>query len=108
MARFEERFGARPCCFSVHTAQATHMMLDAIADSDGTRRQVLDNLFEAQVEGGYIGDFQIDRYGDTTLNTVAVYRIEDGKLRFETAITPAGRFACPKMRSNAGGPAAAH
>ena len=88
VARFEERFGARPCCFSVHTAQATHMMLDAIADSDGTRRQVLDNLFEAQVEGGYIGDFQIDRYGDTTLNTVAVYRIEDGKLRFETAITP--------------------
>jgi hypothetical protein len=87
-ARFEERFGARPCCFSVHTAQAAHMMLDAIADSDGSRGQVLDNLFEARVEGGYIGDFEIDRYGDTTLNTVAVYRIEDGDLRFETAITP--------------------
>jgi branched-chain amino acid transport system substrate-binding protein len=86
--RFEDRFGARPCCFSVHTAQATHMMLDAIADSDGSRAQVLENLFEAQVEGGYVGDFEIDRYGDTTLNTIAVYRIEDGKLRFETAITP--------------------
>jgi hypothetical protein len=46
------------------------------------------NLFEAHVEGGYIGDFEIDRYGDTTLNTIAVYRIEDGDLRFETAITP--------------------
>ncbi len=87
-ARFEDRFGARPCCFSVHTAQATNMMLDAIADSDGTRAQVLKNLFEANVEGGYIGDFEIDRYGDTTLNTIAVYRIEDGDLRFETAITP--------------------
>jgi branched-chain amino acid transport system substrate-binding protein len=86
--RFEERFGARPCCFSVHTAQATHMMLDAIADSDGSRGEVLENLFDAQVEGGYIGDFEFDRYGDTTLNTIAVYRIEDGDLVFETAITP--------------------
>jgi branched-chain amino acid transport system substrate-binding protein len=87
-ARFEERFGARPCCFSVHTAQATHMMLDAIAESDGSRAEVLDNLFDARVEGGYVGDFEIDRYGDTTLNTIAVYRIEGGDLRFETAITP--------------------
>ena len=87
-AEFERRFGARPCCFSVHTAQAAHMMLDAIADSDGDRRQVLENLFEASVEDGYVGDFEIDRYGDTTLNTIAVYRIEDGRLRFQTAITP--------------------
>ena len=87
-AQFEERFGARPCCFSVHTAQATHMMLDAIADSDGSRAEVLENLFEARVEGGYLSDFEIDRYGDTTLNKVAVYRIDDGQLRFETAITP--------------------
>jgi branched-chain amino acid transport system substrate-binding protein len=87
-ARFEGRFGARPCCFSVHAAQATHMMLDAIADSDGSRARVLENLFDMRVEGGYVGDFEIDRYGDTTLNTIAVYRIEDGRLRFETKITP--------------------
>jgi branched-chain amino acid transport system substrate-binding protein len=85
---FEKRFGARPCCFSVHTAQATHMMLDAIADSDGSREQVLENLFEASVDNGYVGDFEIDRYGDATLNTIAVYRIEDGRLRFQTAIRP--------------------
>jgi branched-chain amino acid transport system substrate-binding protein len=85
---FENRFGARPCCFSVHTGQATHMMLDAIADSDGSRAQVLENLFDARVEDGYIGDFEIDRYGDTTLNTIAVYRIEDGRLHFQMPITP--------------------
>jgi branched-chain amino acid transport system substrate-binding protein len=87
-AEFARRFGARPCCYSVHTAQATHMMLDAIADSDGSREKVLDNLFDARVEDGYVGDFEIDRYGDTTLNTIAVYRIEHGRLRFQTAITP--------------------
>jgi branched-chain amino acid transport system substrate-binding protein len=85
---FEQRFGARPCCFSVHTAQATHMMLDAIADSDGSRAEVLEKLFDARVEDGYIEDFEIDRYGDTTLNKIAVYRIEGGRLRFQTAITP--------------------
>jgi branched-chain amino acid transport system substrate-binding protein len=87
-AEFEDRFGARPCCFSVHAGQATHVMLDAIADSDGSRAQVLENLFDARVEDGYIGDFEIDRYGDTTLNRIAVYRIEDGRLRFQTVITP--------------------
>jgi len=87
-AEFEERFGARPCCFSVHTAETTNMMLDAIAESDGSRGQVLENLFQMRVESGYTGDFEIDRYGDTTLNTIAAYRIEDGRLRFQTAITP--------------------
>jgi branched-chain amino acid transport system substrate-binding protein len=88
-ARFEKRFGARPCCFSVHTAQATNMMLDAISASDGSRLKVLAHLFKTPVEGGYIGDFEIDRYGDTTRTTIGVYQVEDGRLRFRTAITPA-------------------
>jgi branched-chain amino acid transport system substrate-binding protein len=87
-ARFHERFGARPCCFSVHAAQAARMMLDAIAASDGSRRQVLDNLFRTTVDDGYVGNFRIDRYGDTTRTTMGVYRVEDGRLRFKTAITP--------------------
>jgi branched-chain amino acid transport system substrate-binding protein len=86
--RFDERFGSRPCCFSVHAAQAARMMLDAIAASDGSRRQVLDHLFGTPVDDGYIGNFRIDRYGDTTLRTMGVYSVHEGRLRFETAITP--------------------
>ena len=37
---FERRFSQRPCCFSVHDAQATHMLLDAIAESGGSRSRV--------------------------------------------------------------------
>jgi hypothetical protein len=85
---FEQRFSARPCCFAVHLAQVTHMVLDAIADSDGSRAQVLGNLFEAHVEDGLVGDFDIDGYGDTTLTTIGVYQIQGGRLRFQTAITP--------------------
>jgi branched-chain amino acid transport system substrate-binding protein len=87
-ARFDKRFGSRPCCFSVHAAQAARMMLDAIAASDGSRRQVLDHLFHAPVDDGYVGNFRIDRYGDTTLRTMGVYEVQDGRLRFQTAITP--------------------
>ena len=86
--RFKKRFGARPCCFSVHAAEAARMMLDAIAASDGSRSQVLDHLLRTPVEDGYVGDFEIDRYGDTTRTTMGVYRVESGRLRFETAITP--------------------
>jgi branched-chain amino acid transport system substrate-binding protein len=86
--RFEERFGTRPCCFSVHTAEAARMMLDAIEASDGSRRKVLEHLFETPVEHGYVGDFEIDSHGDTTRSTIAVYRVEDGRLQFQTAITP--------------------
>ena len=86
--RFEERFGSRPCCFSVHAAQAGRMMLGAIAASDGSRREVLENLFKTPVEDSYVGDYEIDPYGDTTRTTMGVYRVREGRLRFEKAITP--------------------
>jgi ABC-type branched-subunit amino acid transport system substrate-binding protein len=94
-AEFEERFGARPCCYTVHTAQATEMMLDAIASSNGTRAQVLENLFDARVDDGYIGDFTIDRNGDATLTTIGVYQIEHGRQRFKTAISPPPELFVP-------------
>src|SRR5919197_4831768 len=86
---FERRFGALPCCFSVQTAQATSVVLDAIADSDGTRGSILSNIFKTRVHDGLLGSFELDRYGDTTLRKVAVYRIRAGRLRYVTPISPA-------------------
>jgi branched-chain amino acid transport system substrate-binding protein len=85
---FEQRFGALPCCYSVYTAQATHALLNAIAASDGSRAGVLRNLFRTRVRGGLLGDFAIDRYGDTTLTEIAVYRVHGARLRLATTITP--------------------
>jgi branched-chain amino acid transport system substrate-binding protein len=87
-AEFEDRFSSRPCCFAVHAAQTAAMLLDAIADSDGSRPEVNRNLFGAHVQDGYLGDFEIDRYGDTTLTVIGVYRIQDGRLHFDREITP--------------------
>jgi branched-chain amino acid transport system substrate-binding protein len=91
---FEERFLSRPRAFSVHTAQAAQILLDAIADSGGSRAEVTKRVFRARIEDGLLGDFEFDRFGDTTLNTIGVYRIEEGRLRFKTAISvPAERLA---------------
>ena len=87
-AEFVRRFSQRPCCFSVHEAQATRMMLDAIAGSGGSRTRVTDAVMSARVEGGLIGDFAIDANGDTTLNEMGIYRMVDGELQFEGPVTP--------------------
>jgi branched-chain amino acid transport system substrate-binding protein len=87
-AAFEERFASRPCCFAVQAAQTAAVILDAVEDSDGSRAQMLENLLDARVEDGYLDDFEIDSHGDTTLTAVGAYRIEDGRLRFHSALAP--------------------
>ncbi|MFL5894671.1 MAG: branched-chain amino acid ABC transporter substrate-binding protein [Thermoleophilaceae bacterium] len=85
---FRRRFGAFPCCFSVAHAEAAGMVLDAIATSRGSRRKVLASLLHARVNGGLTGDFYIDRFGDTSLTRMGVYRVVQGKTHFDAAISP--------------------
>jgi branched-chain amino acid transport system substrate-binding protein len=85
-AEFRKRWGAAPCCYAVHAGQVMNLVLDAIARSDGSRADVLRNLQQASVRGGLVGDFHFDRYGDSTLTTVATYRIRGGKLRYEQTL----------------------
>ncbi len=81
-ARFRQRWGASPCCYAVHAGQVMSLLLDAIAGSDGTRAEVLRHLQRARVRGGLVGDFSFDRFGDTSLTTIAAYRIRGGRLHF--------------------------
>jgi branched-chain amino acid transport system substrate-binding protein len=85
---FEQHFGALPCCISVQTAQAMEIFLDAIAASDGSRAEVTRNVLHAHVNDGLLGTFHFDAAGDTTGNTIAVYRITRGRGRFQTAFVP--------------------
>ncbi len=91
---FEDRYLSRPRFYSMHTAQAAQILLDAIAGSDGSRADVTRRVLGARVQNGLLGDFEFDRYGDTTLNAIGVYRIEEGRLRLKTVISkPAERVA---------------
>ena len=61
-------------------AQATEVLLDAIARSDGTRASVVEELFQTKVEGGILGSFSFDRFGDIVPAPVSLYRFERGEI----------------------------
>jgi DNA-binding SARP family transcriptional activator/ABC-type branched-subunit amino acid transport system substrate-binding protein len=78
--RFVERFGGtqpgveiEPS--AVYAAQATEVLLDAIARSDGTRASVVKELFETRVRDGLLGSFGFDRNGDITESPVTIMRV---------------------------------
>ena len=80
-ARFVERFGKTQAGLgvepsAVQTAQATHVLLDAIARSDGTRASIVSELFRTRVKDGLIGSFSFDRYGDITESPVTIVRVQ--------------------------------
>jgi branched-chain amino acid transport system substrate-binding protein len=85
-AEFTRRWGSKPCCYAVHAGQVAEIVLDAVGRSDGGRAKVLDNLFDTTVRGGLVGDFSFDRFGDTTLTSIAVYRIHGARIRFERMV----------------------
>jgi branched-chain amino acid transport system substrate-binding protein len=75
--RFARDFGTlqAPVFGVLPAAQATDLVLDAIARSDGTRASVLEELRGAQVKNGILGDFRIDRHGDITPARIAIFRV---------------------------------
>ena len=50
--------------YAVLAAQSAQVLLDAIGDSDGSREEVIKNVFDTQVEDGLIGSFSFNENGD--------------------------------------------
>jgi hypothetical protein len=89
VASFSKQFGAEPTRYAVDAAQATDVLLDAIAHSDGSRASATSNLFKVRVSNGIFGSFWITPTGDTTLDAVAIYRIIGGRVTtFATVVVP--------------------
>ena len=90
---FQETLGGEPVDpYAVYGAQAAQIMLDSIAASDYTRAGVIEQMFTTQVEGGFLGDFEINENGDPALATGAVigftiFRGEE-ELEVETVVSP--------------------
>ena len=59
-------------------AQATDVLLTAIARSDGTRASVIHQLFRVHVKNGILGSFHFTPRGDISPATVLVYRVIHG------------------------------
>lgn len=83
--------GKLPDPYTAYAAQATQVLLNAIAKSNGTRASVVAHLLNQKVTGGILGNFTINANGDTTLGTVTIGRIVAdgvGHEQFVTTITP--------------------
>jgi branched-chain amino acid transport system substrate-binding protein len=88
LSDFRQAIGRPVETYSVVAAQATEVLLDAIARSDGTRASVTRELFNTKVSNGILGSFSFDRIGDTTAGAIPIYRVERGKPVLFTVITP--------------------
>jgi ABC-type branched-subunit amino acid transport system substrate-binding protein/predicted Ser/Thr protein kinase len=75
--RFMEAFGpdVELGGFVLEAAQATELVVQAIARSDGTRASVLRALKASRVRDGLLGSFRFDSNGDLTPASVAIVRI---------------------------------
>jgi ABC-type branched-subunit amino acid transport system substrate-binding protein len=85
---FHKAVGGDVDPYSITTAQAVEVLLAAIASSDGTRASVTERLLEVRVRDGILGSFEFDANGDTTSGAVTIYRIEEGRPRVHTVMTP--------------------
>jgi branched-chain amino acid transport system substrate-binding protein len=52
--------------YAILGAQAARVLLDAIANSDGSRAGVITEVFKTKVDNGLIGSFEINQNGDIT------------------------------------------
>jgi ABC-type branched-subunit amino acid transport system substrate-binding protein len=82
-ADYRREFGAPPDRFAAYGHAAMSMLLDAIRraakDADDRERVVEETLATTGFESA-VGDFSIDRNGDTSLDRLAGYRVRDGRL----------------------------
>jgi branched-chain amino acid transport system substrate-binding protein len=63
---------------AVYAAQATEVLLDAIARSDGTRASIVQELFRTRIRNGLLGSFGFDANGDVTESPVTIVRVRRG------------------------------
>ena len=87
--------GKVPDPYSAYAAQAAQNFLIALSKSNGTRASVSSKLFNLKVTNGILGNFLIDKNGDTTLGAVSFGQLTgkgDG-IKFIGLIKPSVKFA---------------
>jgi branched-chain amino acid transport system substrate-binding protein len=84
--------GKLPDPYTAYAAQAAQVLLTSIAKSNGTRFEVAKGLFGLKITNGILGNFSIDKNGDTTLGTVTFGRMSGQTAKFVKLITPDVKF----------------
>jgi hypothetical protein len=80
--------GGSSAYWALYAAQATEVMLAAIARSDGTRASITRELFAARLTDAPLGPATVDRNGDITPARIPIYRIDPPGLRGDPLLPP--------------------
>ena len=76
---------------AAYAAQATELLLDAIARSDGTRASVNWELRRSRSEDGILGDIRFDANGDLVEAPVTIFRVGRTKAVVDRVLTVRSR-----------------
>ena len=87
-----ERIGRPPELFSVETAAAAEVMLNAIAHSRGTRASVTQTLLRTTLGTGILGPVTFTASGDVRRRSVTISQITGGRVRVVDVIEPPARL----------------
>jgi branched-chain amino acid transport system substrate-binding protein len=73
--------------YAIYGAQSARIVLDAIANSDGSRTSIIEEMFATEVENDLLGTFGFNENGDPTNASGAVvgFTMYVGKGKLETA-----------------------
>ena len=74
--------------YTPYAAAETQVLLNAIQASDGSRASIASHLFGVKVNGSVLGDFAIDKNGDTNQGSMTVDIAKGGKLVTYKVLTP--------------------
>jgi branched-chain amino acid transport system substrate-binding protein len=77
-----------PDPYSVYAAQATLVMLQAIAQSNGTRADVTKQVFKVDLKNSILGNVSFNTNGDVTSNPVTIYKVSGNSAPTLKVITP--------------------
>ena len=96
--RFVDEFGATQpggivTLDAVYAAQATEVLLDAIARSDGSRASVTRALLATKIEDGLIGDVSFDADGDVRPRPYVIVRFSRHTNNFNGALPDGSNIA---------------
>ncbi|MCP9489020.1 MAG: branched-chain amino acid ABC transporter substrate-binding protein [Solirubrobacteraceae bacterium MAG38_C4-C5] len=84
--RFRATFGKAPEPYAVYAYESMKAVLAAIEQvgpRGNDRSAVTEQFLGLERRGTALGDYAIDRYGDTSLRRYGAYRVSDGRLVFD-------------------------
>jgi branched-chain amino acid transport system substrate-binding protein len=77
-----------PAPYSVYAAQAAEALIQAVAQSNGSRSDVAKQLFKVNLKNSILGNVSFNANGDVTANPVTIYKVIRGASTTFKVIVP--------------------